>query len=562
MSFPFIGSKMFWSKDFFVYLEYLIDKTSRDRPFNRKITISKDFNKLLNLLRPKVCAVESPKGYYNRTICEIAQLDMEQYNVIDCISSNKRIIYDSYAGTGKTVLALEFVKRYISEGKKVLLVTYNKLINKYFKKHFPPSEMLRVCTISALNPKNMCEFDTLIIDEAQDVIYNNTFLKNLNIVLKGGLQKGNWVWLGDFKLQTIFDLDNQINISDFQNEYNASYFTNKKSYRNPDQIIATCNFVFKTDYKQVRGDNQHSIHIHYYNSKKFEEEHEIINNVIEECLTLGFDKTDIVILSAKSNNVGTLIANNITNKFDKDIKAYDLDVKDLRYSSIRLFKGLESPIVILTSIEEGIPGEFIYIGLTRALNRIYILGDGLNQTVSKIDNFLSLKSCGHKKCEVKDLIYQYNNPDSCKIETIESILGLNFDKMNSLDKLFLQSFYKINQMKIKSILIELIEETIEEDLGEFLEEYIQSNSGDIIIGLECEGSIDIELDYIIPKKTSIEVYDIIDKFCRFSNFDHNKFIEFFNKNVSPYETCRSISFNFNDEVESSRPVNFKIEYSI
>ncbi len=43
---------------------------------------------------------------------------MEQYNVIDCISSNKRIIYDSYAGTGKTVLALEFVKRYISEGKK------------------------------------------------------------------------------------------------------------------------------------------------------------------------------------------------------------------------------------------------------------------------------------------------------------------------------------------------------------------------------------------------------------------------------------------------------------
>ncbi len=61
--------------------------------------------------------------------------------------------------------------------KKVLLVTYNKLINKYFKKHFPPSEMLRVCTISALNPKNMCEFDTLIIDEAQDVIYNNTFFK-------------------------------------------------------------------------------------------------------------------------------------------------------------------------------------------------------------------------------------------------------------------------------------------------------------------------------------------------------------------------------------------------
>jgi predicted ribonuclease YlaK len=52
----------------------------------------------------------------------------EQYRVIDANEDNKLILVDGYAGSGKTILALELARRKVSEGKNVLFLYFNRLI--------------------------------------------------------------------------------------------------------------------------------------------------------------------------------------------------------------------------------------------------------------------------------------------------------------------------------------------------------------------------------------------------------------------------------------------------
>ncbi|MFI2956874.1 NERD domain-containing protein [Priestia sp. JSM ZJ58] len=568
-SYPIVGSEIFWSEKFFSHLESLMDKTKQEgRPHDRGITIQADFDNLIQLLRPSICGVESPKGYYERTKCEVAHLDNIQYQFLDFIHTHQRIIFDSHAGTGKTILALEAARRTLEKKeKRILFVTFNRLINKYLESQFHPNENLLVTTIKTLNSQKILkshnQFDILIIDEAQDIIFKKEFLEKLDSVLKGGLIEGNWIWFGDFKLQNIFNIDNQINIQRLQTEYNASCFSYRKNYRNPNQIISACNAIFNTEYESVRKDNQQSIQIHYYKDKDYNKEHEIINDIIEEVKKLGFSNKDIIILSAKSTGVAQLVANNVNDKYAQNIMVFDLTMlKNIRFSSISAFKGLESPIVILTSIEKGIADEFIYIGLTRASNRVYILGNAENKTVTKIDSFLSLKPCKHKDCVIKDLINKYE--DGPSQTTIKQIINLDFKKIDYMDKAFIQSYYRIHKIEIDRMFAELIQDMVfeEEMLENHINSYTTQNSGDIINTLETEGSLTVQRDYEIPERLQIEIGTIIQIFCEFSNFDFKGFVNYFNEDFSiKYRHDITIDFNFFDG-DSEKYIDFELEYRL
>jgi hypothetical protein len=62
--------------------------------------------------------------------CEssLIALTEDQYSVLDMISENPRCLIEGAAGTGKTVLALEYSRRQAAEGNKVLLLCFNRLL--------------------------------------------------------------------------------------------------------------------------------------------------------------------------------------------------------------------------------------------------------------------------------------------------------------------------------------------------------------------------------------------------------------------------------------------------
>jgi superfamily I DNA and RNA helicase len=62
---------------------------------------------------------------------KIINLTKEQLDVLDSLNDNPRLLVLGCAGSGKTLLALHKAKCLASEGKKVLLLCYNRALGSY-----------------------------------------------------------------------------------------------------------------------------------------------------------------------------------------------------------------------------------------------------------------------------------------------------------------------------------------------------------------------------------------------------------------------------------------------
>jgi phosphate starvation-inducible protein PhoH len=77
-------------------------------------------------LRPDFERVVTRSTAVTRSEDSIVALTEDQYQVLDVISDNPRCLVDGAAGTGKTVLALEYAKRASSSNRRILLLCYNR----------------------------------------------------------------------------------------------------------------------------------------------------------------------------------------------------------------------------------------------------------------------------------------------------------------------------------------------------------------------------------------------------------------------------------------------------
>lgn len=169
----------------------------------------------------------------------IEEFTKEQFQVLSFVNFNDRCLIEGQAGTGKTVLALELVKRRLNKNEKVGLFCFNKKLGlklkRTIKKNFHQGEydfsvgtlhgyMLSETDLAISEDtrsefysdtlpiefliqneeiSHSSKFDFLIIDEAQDLL-SNYYLEVLDFILKGGLKDGKWVMFGDFSNQAIY----------------------------------------------------------------------------------------------------------------------------------------------------------------------------------------------------------------------------------------------------------------------------------------------------------------------------------------------------------------------
>jgi hypothetical protein len=63
----------------------------------------------------------------------LVSLTEDQYQVLDTISDNPRCLIEGAAGTGKTLLALEYSRRQATLGRRALLLCFNRLLGDWFE---------------------------------------------------------------------------------------------------------------------------------------------------------------------------------------------------------------------------------------------------------------------------------------------------------------------------------------------------------------------------------------------------------------------------------------------
>ena len=149
------------------------------------------------------------------------------------------MVFKGPAGTGKTFLAMEATKRAIADGNSVLFLCYNNLLgdwlqaqttgysdnpklfqcrtfhsllleianekpanglgNSYWRKDLPVRALDRLLD----DARPWYSYDMLVIDEAQDLL-EEEYLDVFDLLLKGGIAAGKWVFFGDFERQAIY----------------------------------------------------------------------------------------------------------------------------------------------------------------------------------------------------------------------------------------------------------------------------------------------------------------------------------------------------------------------
>lgn len=196
---------------------------------------------LAGLLRPDFEFFESPKSRLLRAEEEVRHYTEEQFEALDAIDLNPRIVFDGPAGTGKTLLAIEAARRAVSRGRRVLLLCFNRPLGRWLQEEagdlgrgvtartlhehmraladirptreqrcrqdFWQEELPSLALEALLEREGKRNFyDEIVLDEAQDVL-RRSYLEVLDLSLNDGLAGGHWRFFGDFTWQRIYDPD-------------------------------------------------------------------------------------------------------------------------------------------------------------------------------------------------------------------------------------------------------------------------------------------------------------------------------------------------------------------
>lgn len=355
-------------------------------------------------LRPSFEIMEAPRNRVQREQNEVYTFTAEQFDCLDGLEANPRVIYTGLAGTGKTVLALESARREALKGHRVLLVCFNRLLSQWTAEQVE-SEPLITCqtlhafmvTVSgvdvdttdkshefwdqtlpdlamdALLQSGGEQFDTVVVDEGQDLL-KQTNLDVLDLAVKGGLQGGRWRLFGDFVHQRIYGGD--FTLDQFQETFSLGSvprYSLTVNCRNTPRIAKRAQQLgnIAPGYsKCLRPDDGVDPQFVYYNEGSSQRTK--LADVIKKLQGEGRTLEEIVVLSARAANKS--VAMELT---EFPTCAIEGEPGKLRCGSVWTFKGMEAPVIIVTDVEEW--GErtpdLLYTATTRALQSLVVLAN-------------------------------------------------------------------------------------------------------------------------------------------------------------------------------------------
>lgn len=357
-----------------------------------------DIDLVVKKLRPNFDISIPLIAQIDRTRQSIKELTEEQYDALDTIDCNMRTVVSGFAGTGKTVLAIEIAKKYFYKNYKTAFFCFNKklaawaedifakagislsfvgTIHSYLQKtvgkkirfYDSPDYYRRDLPAAFLQVVLHDKFDAIVIDEAQDILCC-VYIDVLNHLLKDGLSDGRFVMFGDFNYQNLYQ---QSTLNEARNYlYCKSQHMNfplKKNCRNSKNIHRLAVDSFGIDEKDWKTSAEVGPDVGMHIAKS-----DIVSDVeilLEQLLNSGINKEDILLLSPFSYYGSS------ASKIKKYNISTDSTTDGISFMTIASSKGLERDVVVLLDINEKISAELMYVAFTRAKVMLHIFGNNI-----------------------------------------------------------------------------------------------------------------------------------------------------------------------------------------
>ena len=357
-----------------------------------KLTVV-DAQKIQSCLRPEVECIVPLKSFLDDSEDGILRLTNEQYDCLDELRENVRVVALGGAGTGKTLIAAQAARAAAAAGERVGLLCFNRNLSEYLRYNLASTDV-EVNTLHSLMqktakvyedeaggdffekelPEKACAalngaiFDRLIVDEFQDICIPE-YLAFLDGILKGGLRDGKFAFFGDFSGQAIYNrraAPTHLNV--YVPYYAVKHLT--VNCRNTEsigkEVVAITGYTEQKYLLKVQGEP-----VDYIGWEDIEEEKCRIKELLKSLNTQGLSGESVVILSPRKRE------NSVVGQLDRygyfigDYGQKDGEVQAY-FSTIHSFKGLESRIVILVDIEGYDDVKLMYTALSRARNKLYV----------------------------------------------------------------------------------------------------------------------------------------------------------------------------------------------
>lgn len=386
----------------------------------------KEVEEVTNYLRPKY---EIPTFVAMSDEIERIQANYteSQFRILDNIETNDRLLIYGGAGSGKTLMALELAKRALINKQKVFLTCYNKNLSaemykkindfvrhkkiandgvkisnfhkflfdlmrnidnndlkkesekkrKELKEDLYLKEYLPKAVVDLIDDK-FEKFDYLIIDEGQDLIENENYLRVFDKILKNGLLEGKWAVFYD-KDQAIFSKklskeDVAKKIEDFVYGRLVK-ISLKENCRNTEPIINKtvdlCELNREEIWEKIKILGGEEVEIYRYNND--DEQKNILLKILNSLTSIGIKRSKITILSPKIDCIADKIKTNFKMPLSNNIGDFRTKEDCITYFTIQSFKGLENSYIILTDLDKEIDYSLLYVAMTRAKIKLYII---------------------------------------------------------------------------------------------------------------------------------------------------------------------------------------------
>lgn len=380
-------------------------------PLNKsKLPDAADVRYMASILRGDFdCAVAMSVQLRNANEALIA-LTKEQYRCLDQLDDNPRCLIQGPAGTGKTLLAIEEVKKFAARGDKVALFCFNSNLADWISNYFddmPESVrpqyvgtfhkyMTQVAKDADLLPayphdpervqqyyqEDLPEaaalallesgelYDIVVVDETQDLI-RDSYLEVLSASIKKGLARGRWTMFGDFSMQAIYaaGMSGADMIEKLEDQTSFIRFKLTVNCRNTKPICKEIETVtgFKAPHDlwtKVDGPP-----VQYITWSTMEGQCKKLKDVLKQLENAHIKPEQITILSPrkKEDSVVSILDGYVV----KDFKVPS--GMNTTFCTIQAYKGLENTVIILTDIEAFSEEKLMYVGLSRACSGLFVL---------------------------------------------------------------------------------------------------------------------------------------------------------------------------------------------
>lgn len=330
-----------------------------------------------------VATVNLNEHKYNKDIFN--RLTTEQATILNCIEDIKQARIKGAGGTGKTMLALELVRR-IDKDKSILFLCFNKfLLNALRKKYSASFPNVRFANLNELyaertglgeiaDKADIIDFlnttfredfpyENIIIDEGQDFD-----IEYLDIIKDIASKIPGYFYIFYDENQLVHQWNNK-NIEWFNNSALTPLKLNRNC-RNTMRIAETSYRPINIDGVVLAKDAKGEMPILRV-AQSDKGALEIIENTIRGYLEKGLDLKQIVILTVKT--ITKSLLRDKTEIGDFQISIDDPDGDGILFTTSRKYKGLESDVVIIIDIDRDCfkddnAKSVFYVAASRAIN--------------------------------------------------------------------------------------------------------------------------------------------------------------------------------------------------